>query len=220
MNPIASVDHLTPEAWATANRLLVRKALAEFAHERLITPEPAGDGWWTVRSDDGAVAYRFAADRLALDHWHVDAASITRHRDGRELPPDAVDLCLELRGALGLTDAVLPVYLEEITSTLAGTAYKLGRPAVTAAELAAADFQTVETGMTEGHPCFVANNGRLGFGVHDHHRYAPEAAAPSGCSGSPRTATTPPSPAPTTWTTTRWSGPSWARRRSPGSPPR
>ncbi|MCZ7436968.1 IucA/IucC family siderophore biosynthesis protein [Micromonospora sp. WMMC241] len=175
MNPDASVAHLHPEAWATANRLLVRKALAEFAHERLITPEPAGDRWWLVRGD--AVEYRFAARRLALDHWQIDAASITRRRDGEELPPDAVDLCLELRGALGLTDAILPVYLEEITSTLASTAYKLGRPAVTAAELAAADFQTVETQMTEGHPCFVANNGRLGFGAQDYHRYAPEAAA-------------------------------------------
>ncbi|SCG34066.1 IucA/IucC family protein [Micromonospora humi] len=169
------IDHLNPEAWATANRLLVRKALAEFAHERLITPEPAGDGWWLVRG--GAVDYRFAAQRLALDHWQIDAASITRHRDGEELPPDAVDLCLELRDALGLTDAVLPVYLEEITSTLASAAYKLGKPAVTAAELAAADFQAIETGMTEGHPCFVANNGRLGFGAQDYHRYAPETAA-------------------------------------------
>ncbi|WP_089154340.1 IucA/IucC family protein, partial [Micromonospora sp. NBS 11-29] len=177
MNPRASVDHLTPEAWATANRLLVRKALAEFAHERLVTPEPAGAGRWVVRGDDPTVEYRFAAELLALDHWHIDAASITRHRDGVTLPPDAVDLCLELRGALGLTDAVLPVYLEEITSTLAGTAYKLSKPAVTAAELAAADFQAVETGMTEGHPCFVAANGRIGFGVDDYHRYAPEAAA-------------------------------------------
>lgn len=32
--------------------------------------------------------------------------------------------------------------------------------------------------MTEGHPCFVANNGRLGFGVHEYHAYAPETAAP------------------------------------------
>ncbi|NJP35090.1 IucA/IucC family protein [Micromonospora thermarum] len=178
MKATASVDHLTPDAWATANRLLVRKALAEFAHERLIAPEPAGDGRWIVRSDDGTVAYRFAARRLALDHWQVDADSISRHRDGEELPLDAVDLCLDLRDALGLTDAILPVYLEEITSTLAGTAYKLGKPAVSAAELAGADFQAVETGMTEGHPCFVANNGRIGFGVHEYHRYAPEAAAP------------------------------------------
>ena len=32
--------------------------------------------------------------------------------------------------------------------------------------------------MTEGHPCFVANNGRLGFGIHEYHAYAPETASP------------------------------------------
>lgn len=31
--------------------------------------------------------------------------------------------------------------------------------------------------MTEGHPCFVANNGRLGFGVDEYRAYAPEAAS-------------------------------------------
>lgn len=40
------------------------------------------------------------------------------------------------------------------------------------------DFQAIETGMTEGHPCFVANNGRLGFGVHEYLSYAPETASP------------------------------------------
>ena len=32
--------------------------------------------------------------------------------------------------------------------------------------------------MTEGHPCFVANSGRLGFDAGEYHAYAPEAAAP------------------------------------------
>ena len=32
--------------------------------------------------------------------------------------------------------------------------------------------------MTEGHPCFVANNGRLGFGIHEYLSYAPETASP------------------------------------------
>ncbi|MET8348516.1 MULTISPECIES: IucA/IucC family protein [unclassified Micromonospora] len=177
------VGHLTPQRWARANRLLVRKALAEFTHERLITPEPVpvttdDRQWYEVRSDDGAVTYRFAARVFALAHWQIDPDSITRHRDGVALPPDAVDLIVELRDTLGLSARVLPVYLEEITSTLAGTAYKLARPAPDAAELAGADFQTIETSMTEGHPCFVANNGRLGFGVDEYHRYAPEAAAP------------------------------------------
>jgi siderophore synthetase component len=180
MDPQAAIAHLTPDAWARANRALVRKALAEFAHERLITPEPiAGlpDGY-QVRSDDGTVRYRFTARRLALNHWQIDPASITRHRGDTELPLDALDLCLELRGALGLTDRVLPLYLEEITSTLAGAAYKLDRPEIAAAELARADFQTIETRMTEGHPGFVANNGRIGFDAEEYHQYAPEVARP------------------------------------------
>ncbi|MER6299217.1 IucA/IucC family siderophore biosynthesis protein [Kitasatospora sp. NPDC001539] len=172
------VDHLRPDTWAEANRRLVRKALAEFAHERLLTPEPTADGRYRVRSDDGTVEYRFTARLLRLDHWQIPADSVTRHRGEDELPLDAVDFFIELRSTLGLSDQVLPVYLEEITSTLAGTAYKLDRDEPTAAELAGAGFQAIETGMTEGHPGFVANNGRIGFDGEEYHRYAPEAAHP------------------------------------------
>ncbi|MFC9804221.1 IucA/IucC family protein [Streptomyces griseoaurantiacus] len=172
-----AVSHLTPAHWERANRLLLRKALAEFAHERLLTPEADGEGY-LVRSDDGRTAYRFTARRHALDHWTVDADSVTRHREGAELPLDALDFFIEMRGTLGLSEAILPVYLEEISSTLSSTCYKLAKPPVTAAELARASFQEVETGMAEGHPCFVANNGRLGFGVHEYLSYAPETASP------------------------------------------
>ncbi|MEV5731734.1 IucA/IucC family siderophore biosynthesis protein [Streptomyces sp. NPDC052292] len=172
-----TVAHLTPERWERANRLLVRKALAEFAHERLLTPEEDGDRY-VIRSDDGLTRYRFAAVRRALDHWQVDAESITRHRDGAELPLEALDFCIELKDSLGLSEEILPVYLEEISSTLSSTCYKLAKPRVTSAELARGSFQDIETGMTEGHPCFVANNGRLGFGVHEYLTYAPETASP------------------------------------------
>ncbi|MFJ3418450.1 IucA/IucC family protein [Streptomyces sp. NPDC086082] len=175
-----AVAHLSPERWEKANRLLIRKALAEFAHERLITPEPAekDSDLYVVRSDDGLTRYRFAATRHALDHWQVDADSITRDRDGAELPLAALDFFIELKQALGLSEEILPVYLEEISSTLSGTCYKLTKPQVPVAELARSDFQAIETGMTEGHPCFVANNGRLGFGIHEYLSYAPETASP------------------------------------------
>ncbi|MCX5596595.1 IucA/IucC family siderophore biosynthesis protein [Streptomyces phaeochromogenes] len=181
-----AVAHLSPHRWARANRLLIRKALAEFAHERLITPEAtdssegkAGNAAeYAIRSDDGLTRYRFTATRRALDHWQIDAESITRHRDGGERPLHALDFFIELKTALGLSDEVLPVYLEEISSTLAGTCYKLTKPQLTSAELAKSGFQEIETGMTEGHPCFVANNGRLGFGVHEYLSYAPETASP------------------------------------------
>ncbi|MFD6274879.1 IucA/IucC family protein [Streptomyces sp. NPDC060209] len=172
----AAVGHLTPERWAVADRLLIRKALAEFSHERLLAPAPLGDGRYSVHSDDETVEYRFAARRFALDHWQVDAGSITRHRHGSDLPLDALEFFIELRTTLGLSAEVLPVYLEEISSTLAGTAYKLTKEPTTSAQLAVAGFQAIETGMTEGHPCFVANNGRLGFGVGEYRAYAPEAA--------------------------------------------
>jgi siderophore synthetase component len=177
MTLVDAVAHLSPERWEKANRLLVRKALAEFAHERLITPEQIGDRY-VVRSDDGLTRYRFTATRRALDHWQVDADSITRHRDGAELPLAALDFFIELKQALDLSDEILPVYLEEISSTLSGICYKLTKPQIPSAELAKSDFQAIETGMTEGHPCFVANNGRLGFGIHEYLSYAPETASP------------------------------------------
>lgn len=172
-----SVAHLSPERWDLANRLLIRKALSEFAHERLLTPEPEGDEF-VVRSDDRLTSYRFAAVRRGLDHWQIDADSIGRTREGAELPLAALDFFIELKETLGLSEEILPVYLEEISSTLSGTCYKLTKPRVSAKELAGASFQDIETGMTEGHPCFVANNGRLGFGVQEYLAYAPETASP------------------------------------------
>lgn len=176
-DPAAAVAHLTPEHWARANRTLVAKALAEFAHERLLAPERTGGGY-VVRSDDGRVEYRFAAEVLALDHWRIDAAGIERSRAGERLALDALAFAAEFRETLGIPDDVLPVYVEELASTLSSTAFRLSRSASSAAELAGADFQTVEAAMSEGHPCFVANSGRLGFGVDEYLRYAPEAAVP------------------------------------------
>ncbi|MBW5481504.1 IucA/IucC family protein [Streptomyces bambusae] len=174
----AAVAHLSPELWERANRALVRKALAEFSHERLLVPQELADGRYAVRSDDGAVEYRFAAARHALDHWAVDERSITRLQGATELPLDALDFHIELKDSLGLSAEVLPVYLEELSSTLAGSAFKYTKEQVPAAVLAKSSFQDIETGMTEGHPCFVANNGRLGFGVHEYLSYAPETASP------------------------------------------
>ena len=184
------VAHLTPERWAVANRHVIRKAIAEFSHERILAPELIrgegdGVGLYKIASDDDAVEYRFRARILQLEHWSVDAGSIARLRGGEELPLDALDFITEFHESLAIRQEMLPVYLEEISSTLSSHAYKQGKP-FSSAELAAGitrgadravDFQAIEHSMTEGHPCFVANNGRLGFGIADYHAFAPETGA-------------------------------------------
>lgn len=163
-----TTEHLNPDTWAVANRALVRKALSEFIHERILEPVAVGNGYQVGN-------YTFEAQRYPLNHWEVDADSIQRDDDR---PVDALDFITEFHQQLGIGAAMLPVYLEEISSTLASSAYKLSKPDLTAADLVTADFQTIEAAMTEGHPCFVANNGRLGFGVTDYRAFAPETGQP------------------------------------------
>jgi siderophore synthetase component len=198
--PPAPYAHLNGDAFAVVQRHLVAKALSEFAHERLIAPVNVGEGeraaangsadvnggaasangevqTWEV-SISGSSRYTFTARVLPLEHWVIDEASITRWRDGTEVPLDAQELVVELQDELFIPEDLISTYLEELASTLAGAAFKLEdaragrRPDARA--LVDADFQTTEAAMTEGHPGFLANNGRIGFGLSDFRKWAPE----------------------------------------------
>ncbi|WP_370289013.1 GNAT family N-acetyltransferase [Nocardioides sp.] len=171
---LAAVDHLAPGPMAEAQRHLVAKALGEFAHERLIAPLLQPDGRWRVDTDGSR--YTFAARVHAPEHWVVDADSIVRERGDGPLAvaPDAQELIAELAPVLEIGSDLLPVYLEEIASTLASAAWKRVHSRTPVAELVDADHAAIEAAMTEGHPAFVANNGRIGFGLDDYLAYAPE----------------------------------------------
>jgi siderophore synthetase component len=166
--------HLTPATMARAHRDLVAKAIAEFSHERLLAPEPDGDGW---RLDLGRSAYAFSARRHPLEHWVVDASSIVRTVAGAPAAVDAQDFVVDCNDVLGIPDHLLATYLEEIASTLASAAWKLTHHRLSSADLVHADYQAIEAAMTEGHPGFVACNGRIGWGVDDYAAYAPETGA-------------------------------------------
>lgn len=170
------VAHLAPEPMAAAQRHLVAKALGEFAHERLIAPVRLPDGRWQVEA--AGSRYTFAARVHTPEHWVVAPESIERRLDdGTAAEPDAQDLVAELAPVLDIGDDLLPVYLEEIASTLASAAWKRVHARVPVADLVDADHATIEAAMTEGHPAFVANNGRIGFGLDDYVAHAPETGA-------------------------------------------
>lgn len=171
-----AASHLAPGPMEAAHRHLVAKMLSEFTHERLLHPIDRGAGRYAV--DLEACAYSFSATRHALEHWVVDETSIVRTVNEIEMPLDALELVVELQPLLGIPDQLVSLYLEEVSSTLASAAYKHHHGGPTAERLVTADFQTTESAMTEGHPAFVANNGRIGFGLDEFHAFAPETAAP------------------------------------------
>lgn len=168
-----TAPHLNPTTLDHAQRHLLAKALGELAHERLVSPVAHGRGW---RVTTAGAAYDFTARRLPLEHWQVDPASIRVVVDGREVAPDVQAFVAALAPDLGIPTDLLPTYLEELASTLASSMWKREHADVPVAELAVADHQTVEGAMTEGHPAFVANNGRIGLDLDDYTAYAPETA--------------------------------------------
>jgi len=184
IHPARIADHLEPVVWEKVNRLLVKKAISEFSHEGLLLPEHEGAGsqagfeTYRLVVAGGCVVYRFQAQIMGMRHWRILAESISRNVSQKSVPLDALQFIIEIQDKLGIPEERLPIYLDEIASTLYGAAYKHSRNSLSSVELARADYQTIETSMIEGHPCFVANNGRLGFSSHDYHAHAPEAASP------------------------------------------
>lgn len=180
--PDAAVSHLQPQVWAKANSRHIKKAISEFAHELLIFPElQYQDEKWSyyrLQPDDSSILYRFRAQSLSLDHWFIDESSIQKFMNEERVPLDSLSFILEFKDQLGIDASLLPTYMEEITSTLYGSAYMLSNENFDSEKLVNAGYQDIEHAMTAGHPCFVANNGRIGFDANDYQAYAPEASKP------------------------------------------
>lgn len=179
VTPQQSISHLKPNLWNKANRQLIKKAICEFNHELLIQPKiktKLEEGFiYVLETDNSAIYYEFYGKPLALNHLWIDEFSIKKYNEEQPQALDAVLFIKEIKQQIGIEKTKLPIYLEEIISTLYGSAYKLQKGNPKALELVYADFQTIEQSMTEGHPGFVANNGRIGFDSSDYRAYAPEA---------------------------------------------
>ena len=185
---------LDPEAARGLQRDVLAKMLSEFSHERLLHPVPHGRGW-TVADDSGTPRWYFEATRHPLEHWEVDPASVRRLDDGsdptdgtgttsggpegRHTEPDAQQAVLDLQEVLGLSDEMLPLYLEDLSATMYSMAQRRAVPAPSSADLARRDLPDVERFLDRGHPGFVASSGRVGMGAAEQRAWAPEAHEPT-----------------------------------------
>lgn len=176
--PTQNIQHLTKENWDKANAILLKKTLSEFAHELLIVPIKSDSNFYSISSPDKKVEYTFEATILALNHWSITIDSIKKTIEGKNSPLRLLEFIIEFKDTLGISESLLPTYLEEITSTLYSTAYKIANEKYTSKDLLELDYQKIEHAMTEGHPCFVANSGKNGFNIDDFATFSPEANAP------------------------------------------
>ncbi|SHH76843.1 IucA/IucC family protein [Flavobacterium defluvii] len=176
--PTQNIQHLTKENWDKANAILLRKTLSEFAHELLIVPIKNALNLYSIFSPDKKTEYKFEASILALNHWSIALDSIQRTIEGKKSPLRLLEFIIEFKDTLGISESLLPTYLEEITSTLYSTAYKIANEKYTSKDLLELDYQKIEHAMIEGHPCFVANSGKNGFNIDDFATFSPEANVP------------------------------------------
>ncbi|UII25403.1 GNAT family N-acetyltransferase [Fulvivirga maritima] len=179
----SAVSHLSQANWQKANVMFIKKAIAEFTHELILQPhlvqkEASENHHYALSADKPGVVYYFQAKKMALDHWSIDENTISKKLNNEPADLDGLSFILDFKEQLGIPKEMLPTYLEEISSTLYGSAYMLEKKSISAADLINSGYQEIEHAMTAGHPCFVANNGRIGFDTKDYKVFAPEANTP------------------------------------------
>jgi siderophore synthetase component len=165
------------ETWRRAARALLAKAVAEFAYEGLLAPEPDKEAREveSYRLDlDGGICYRFRAVRGDYGSWFVEPESLRRSERGSETTAhDPLTFVRDAAGPLGLAGSTAGHLIRELTATLTADVC-LARSALSTRELAALGYAELEGHMT-GHPWIVFNKGRMGWSASDALRYAPEA---------------------------------------------
>lgn len=165
--------------WSLANKMYIRKSIAELMHEKLLVPKELsqknGIHSFILSADRPGIKYRFRAEPRVLDYWFVHIDSIAREENGKQMPADdAASFYLDFQKQLGVDSFTMAHFLEETYKTLYADCFIYSKGRRSAHELADSDFQTLEHSQ-DGHPWYVFNKGRIGFNTEDYHRYAPEA---------------------------------------------
>lgn len=155
--------------WTAANRALIAKMIGELAYEQILALAPDGAGF---RLDLGAAgSWHLRAHHNIWGQPQVDPESLW--------PPagaglEAADFLLTLAPALGMDEAQVAEHLEDLYATLrADCALRAARR-----ELRADDAirlsEPERQRLLDGHPKFLFNKGRRGWGLEASLRFAPE----------------------------------------------
>ncbi len=155
--------------WQKVNREMVAKILAELEYERTLRAEPVSSDGWRIAM--GSETWQFRAARGIWGWLHIDPDTLTTASG------DAVEAeraLLQLATVLEMSDAQTAEHMEDLYATLRGDMQLLqAREALDADALIHLDPDELQCLMS-GHPKFIFNKGRRGWGLDALRQYAPE----------------------------------------------
>ncbi len=155
--------------WRQVNREMVAKILAELEYERTLSAEEETPGCWAIQL--GNETWRFSAKRGIWGWLHIDPQTLTSHSGA---PVEAESALRQLAIVLQMNDFQTAEHMEDLYATLRGDLQLLeARHELSADALIALDPDELQC-LLCGHPKFIFNKGRRGWGLDALRQYAPE----------------------------------------------
>ncbi|MGH8920382.1 MAG: IucA/IucC family protein, partial [Actinomycetes bacterium] len=160
-------------------RRLLRQLLESLLYEGVLTARITGDGRHAVDGTDehgNAVSYLFTASRrYGFDRVRLGPQPVLRCAPGGTVEVEsATRLLSEVRDGLHADEACLAAFARELEETMVKDALAQYMRAGRGDTLHGADYDTLESAITDGHPYHPAYKSRIGFDLADNLAWGPE----------------------------------------------
>jgi len=170
---------LSAPQFVQVRRRLFRQLLESLLYEGVLAARPVDDGRCGVDGIDGhgnSVSYLFSVTRRhGFDRLRLGPEPVRRcASDGSSEADSTTRFLSELRASLDADQALLVTFARELEETLIKDALAQYVRTHRGDVLADADYDALESAITDGHPYHPAYKSRVGFDLEDNLAWGPE----------------------------------------------
>ena len=179
MNAELVESALRSPQFGQVRRRLMRQLLESLLYEGLLVARATSDGCYAVDGTDehgNAVCYLFTATRrYGFDRIRLGPQPVLRCAPGDTVEADSTTRLLsEVRHGLNADEVGVATFARELEQTLVKDALAQYVRAERGDTLHGADYDTLESAITDGHPYHPAYKSRIGFDLADNLAWGPE----------------------------------------------
>ncbi len=162
---------MSKQLWQSVNQRLIAKILAELDYEQILKAIASPDNPNHYQIEVAGHSWSFTAHRGIWGWLHIDNDSIQTDTLGQQ---EAESLFLQLAEVLAMNSADIAAHLTDLYATLrADMQLMQARRGLSADQLIDLHPDQMQC-LLSGHPKFIFNKGRRGFGLEALQCYAPE----------------------------------------------